>query len=89
MTANELNINKEMIRQSSTKIYRRGRLMGGQKQWRLSSCQGFIQTCQDNPSFRYCIFLFPNVKNALKGNGFQNVDDIKKNSMADLNTVPL
>jgi histone-lysine N-methyltransferase SETMAR len=34
-------------------------------------------------------FLFPMVKTALKGKGFQDVEDIKKNMMAKLNAVPL
>jgi transposase len=34
-------------------------------------------------------FLFPTVKSALKGNRFQDVEDIKKNVAAELNAVPL
>jgi hypothetical protein len=34
-------------------------------------------------------FLFPKVKTALKGKRFIDVEDIKKNVMAELNTVPL
>jgi hypothetical protein len=35
------------------------------------------------------IFLFPAVITALKGKRFQDVEDIKKNVMAELNTFPL
>jgi histone-lysine N-methyltransferase SETMAR len=34
-------------------------------------------------------FLFPTVKTALEGKRFQDVEDIKKNLMAELNAVPL
>jgi histone-lysine N-methyltransferase SETMAR len=34
-------------------------------------------------------FLFPSVKTALQWKRFQDVEDIKKNVMAELNTVPL
>jgi hypothetical protein len=61
--------------------------MDEQKQRRLSSCQDFVQTCQDNPSFLDCIFLFPKAKTALKGKGFQDVEDIKENVTAELKAV--
>jgi histone-lysine N-methyltransferase SETMAR len=35
------------------------------------------------------LFLFPTVKTALKGNRFQDVEDIKKKVTAELNSVPL
>jgi hypothetical protein len=54
---------------------------------RLTSCQGFIQTCQDN--FIYGVFLFPRVKNVFKGKRFQDVEDIKKNVTVELNAVTL
>jgi hypothetical protein len=74
MMADELNVSKETIRESSVKIYGRGRSAKSssyrradeQKQRRLASCQDFIQTCQDNPNFLYCIFLFPKIKTVLK-----------------------
>jgi hypothetical protein len=34
-------------------------------------------------------FIFPVVETALKGKRFQDVEDIKKNVTAELNTVPL
>jgi hypothetical protein len=34
-------------------------------------------------------FVFPKVKTALEGNWFQDAEDIKKNVMANLSTVPL
>lgn len=43
------------------------RLMDEQKKHRLTSCQGFIHTRQDNHSFLYCTFLFPKMTTALKG----------------------
>jgi hypothetical protein len=60
MMADELNINKEKIRQILHEDLRRGkirakfiphRLRDREKQQRLTSCQGFIQTGQGNPSF--------------------------------------
>jgi hypothetical protein len=60
MMADELNINMEAIRQILREdLRRRGmcgkfvphRLTEEQKQRRLTSCQGFIQTCQGHPSF--------------------------------------
>jgi hypothetical protein len=56
---------------------------------KTTSCQGFIQICEDNPSFLYCIFLFPTVKNAFKRKGLQGVDNIKKNVMAEMNALLL
>jgi hypothetical protein len=47
----------------------------------------FIQTCQDNPSFLCCIFLFPEVKTALKGKRFQDNEDMKKNVLVELNAI--
>jgi hypothetical protein len=41
------------------------------KQRRLASCQGFIQTCQDTPSFLDCIFPFPKAETSLKERGFR------------------
>jgi histone-lysine N-methyltransferase SETMAR len=60
----ELNINKETIRQILHDDLRKRKicakfvphsLRDEQKQRRLISCQGFIQTCQDNPSCLDCI----------------------------------
>jgi hypothetical protein len=60
MMADELNTNKETIRQILRQDLRKRRictkfvphrLTGEQKQRRLTSCQGFIQTCQDNHKF--------------------------------------
>jgi hypothetical protein len=62
--SNELNINEEMIRQILHEdLWKRKMctksvphsLTDEQKQWRLASCQDFIQTSQDNPSFHDCI----------------------------------
>jgi hypothetical protein len=66
MMSDEVNINKETIRQILRKIYGRGRsaqssshsdLTDKLKQRSLTSCQGFVQTCQGNPSFLDCISL--------------------------------
>jgi hypothetical protein len=56
---------------------------------RLTSRQGFIQTCQDNPNFIYGISLVPKVKTALEGKRFQDVEDIKSNVRGQINAVPL
>jgi hypothetical protein len=96
MMADELSIDMEMIRRIlhedllKRKICAKfvpHRLTEEQKQRRLTSCQGFVQTCQDNASFLYCIFIFPKVKTALKGKRFQDVEDIKKNVTAELKAV--
>jgi hypothetical protein len=67
MMPDELNTNKETIRQILHEDLRRGkicaksvphRLADEQKQRRLASRQGFIQACQDNTSFLDCIFSF-------------------------------
>jgi hypothetical protein len=97
MMSDELNINKEAIHQSSMEIYGRGSCAQNSSHTdsRASrssgdaSCQGFIQTCQGNPSFLHCIFLSAKVETALKGKKFQDVEDIKKNVSAELNALPL
>jgi hypothetical protein len=62
--SDELNINKEKIRQILQEDLRkrkicakfvRNSLTDDRRQRRLTSCQHFIQTCQDNPSFLDCI----------------------------------
>jgi hypothetical protein len=83
MMSDELNISKETIRQILHEDFRKRvcvkfvpqRLTDEQKQGRLTSCQDFIQICQDNSSFLDCIFLFPKVNTALKGKRFQDVED--------------
>jgi hypothetical protein len=64
MMSDELNINKETIRQILHEDLRRRiicvkfvpySLTDEQKQRRFKSCKDFIQTCQDNPSFLDCI----------------------------------
>jgi histone-lysine N-methyltransferase SETMAR len=65
MMADEPNINKKRIHQILREDLRKReicakfvphRLTDEQKEWRLTSCQDFIQTRQDNPSFLDCIF---------------------------------
>jgi hypothetical protein len=63
------------------------RLTDEQKQQGLASCQDYIQTCQDNPSFLDSIFLIRKLKSELKGNRFQDVEDIRKNVTGELNAV--
>jgi hypothetical protein len=88
MTADELNIDKKTTRESSMKIYGTGRPARSSlhsdspmsnRNGRRASCQVFNKTFQDNPSFIHCIFIFPKVKTALKGESFQDVEDIKEN----------
>jgi hypothetical protein len=64
MMPDELNINKKTIRQIIPEDLQKRKictkfvphsLMDEQKQQRLTSCQDFIQTCQDNPNFLDCI----------------------------------
>jgi histone-lysine N-methyltransferase SETMAR len=64
MMSDKLNINKETIRQILHEDLRKRKicakfvphsLTDEQKQRRLTSCQDFIQSCQDNPSFLDCI----------------------------------
>jgi hypothetical protein len=61
--SDELNINKETIRQILQEDLRKTKicakfiphsLTDEPKQRRLASCQDFVQTCQDNPSFLNC-----------------------------------
>jgi hypothetical protein len=33
-------------------------------------------------------WLFPQLKTVLKGNGFEDIDEIKKNATSTLNTIP-
>jgi hypothetical protein len=64
MMSDELNINKDTIyqilhedlraRKICTKFVPHS-LTNEQKQWRITSSQDFIQTCQDHPSFLDCI----------------------------------
>jgi hypothetical protein len=67
MMSDELNMNKERIRQIRHEDLRKGkmcakfvprRLSDQQTQRRLTSRQGFIQSCQDNTNFIDCIFSF-------------------------------
>jgi transposase len=62
--SDELNINKEMIRHILHEDLRKRKIFAKfvphslteeQKQRRLTSCQDFIQTCQDNSSLLDCI----------------------------------
>jgi transposase len=64
MMSDELNINKKTIRQILHEDLRKRKtcakfiphsLTDEQKQRRLTSCQDFLQTCQDNLSFLDCI----------------------------------
>jgi transposase len=64
MMSDELNINKETVRQILHEDLRKRkicakfvphRLTDEQKERRLTSCQDFIHTCQENPSFLDCI----------------------------------
>jgi hypothetical protein len=64
MMSDELNINKKAIRQNLHEDSRKRKICSKfnphsitdeRKQRRLTSCQDFIQTCQDNPSFLDCI----------------------------------
>jgi hypothetical protein len=64
MLSDEININKETIRQILHEDLRKRKicvkfvphsLRDEQKQRRLTSCQDFIQTCQENPRFLDCI----------------------------------
>jgi hypothetical protein len=79
------------------KIYGRGRsaqfvprrLPDEQEQRRLTSCPEFIQTSQDNPTFLYCIFLLPEVKTALRGERFQDVEDMKRDVTNETQVVLL
>jgi hypothetical protein len=73
MMADELNINKETIRQSSMKITEeknvrkiRPTQTHGRTEATETLCQGFIQTWQENLNFLYCNFLFPKMKTLLK-----------------------
>jgi hypothetical protein len=97
MMADELNSNKETIRQILREDLQKRKICSKfvphrptdeQKQRRLTSCQGFIQTCQDKQlsSLR---FLFSHVKTSLKGKRRQDVEGIKENVAADLNALPL
>jgi hypothetical protein len=36
----------------------------------------------------YDVWLFPQLKTVLKGNRFEDIDEIKKNSMSTLNAIP-
>jgi hypothetical protein len=63
MMSDELNINKEIIRQILHEDLWKRKIctkfvphsLTEQKQWTLASCQDFIQTCQDNLIFLDCI----------------------------------
>jgi hypothetical protein len=95
MMADELKVNKGTIRQIPHEDLRKKnicekfphRRMDEQRQRKIASCQDFVQTCQDNPSFLHCIFLFPKAKTVLKGKGFQDVEDFKKNVTAELTAI--
>jgi transposase len=87
MMANGSNISKEMTRQILREDVRK-KMCAKFVPHRLTSCQGFIQTCQDSPNILACIFLFPKVRTALKGEGFQDAEDIKTNVTVEMNAVP-
>jgi hypothetical protein len=98
VVADEYNTNKETIRQILHEDLRKRRicrkfvphrLTDEQKKRRLTSCQNFMQICQDSPRFICCIFLFPKVKTALKGKRFQDVEGIKIYLRVKLNAVSL
>jgi transaldolase len=36
----------------------------------------------------YDVWLFPQLKTVLKGNRFEDIDEIKKNATSTLNTIP-
>jgi hypothetical protein len=69
MMSDELNTNTEAISQILREDLRKRKMCvkfdptinDEQKQRSLIKCQDFIQTCQDNTSFLYCIFLLPEV----------------------------
>jgi hypothetical protein len=57
MMSDELNINKETIRQILEDLQKR-KLCAKFVPHRLALCQGFIQARQDNPSFLHCNLCF-------------------------------
>jgi hypothetical protein len=70
MMADELNINEETIHQILHEDLWKKMICtkfvpyiptDEQKQRRLASCQDFIKTCQDNPSFLDCIVTWDGV----------------------------
>jgi hypothetical protein len=84
MMSDELDINKELIRQTHHEDLRKRKictkfvphsLTDEEKQRRLTSCQDFIQTCQDNPSFLDCIVIGDELW------VFQNDPETKRESM--------
>jgi hypothetical protein len=81
-------LHEDLLKRKISAKFVSHRLTEEQKQQRLTSCQDFIQTNQDNASFLDCIFIFPEVKTALKGKRFQDVEDIKKNVISELKAVP-
>jgi hypothetical protein len=54
MMTDELNINKETIRQILPEDLRKRKTCAKFDPHTLTSCQDFIQTCQENPSFLDC-----------------------------------
>jgi hypothetical protein len=85
--SDELDINKETLRHILHGYSRQRNICS--KQRRLTSCQGFIQTCQDNPIFSLLHFLFPNVKTAFRGKRFRDAEGIEEDVTAELKDPPL
>jgi hypothetical protein len=76
MFVDVLHLNKKTICQILLDDFRRRKTCAKFVPQRLTSCQGFIQTCQDSPSFLDCNFIFSKVKTALKGKRLQDAEDI-------------